>query len=132
LFGQGPITVRFVDYRSGKPISRVGVLATVWNGESLATFSWKAEMRAKTNKGGVIRVPLPRTLPEHLDLSSFDTLDPLSVDLPIEKILQSGITVVINAHHSLDPQSRPADTAGQVVVVTRKRNANDRIAREFP
>jgi len=89
-------------------------------------------MTAKSNQEGIIRVPLPMTVPEHLNLSSFDTFDPLAVDLPIDKILKSGLTAVVNADHNLDTQSQPPDVPGQVVIVTRKLTAKDRIGREFP
>jgi hypothetical protein len=129
---QNAITLRFVDYRSGKPIPGVQVLATVWNGESLANFSSKAEVRITTRRDGTIRVPLPVTPPDHLNLASFDTFDTLSVDLPMDRILKSGATVVVDAHHSLDPQLKPVDEPGQVVIVTRKLTAGDRVASSFP
>lgn len=132
LWAQDVITLRFVDYRSGKPISGLHVLCTVWEGTSFDAPTWAGKTSTTTTSDGVTRVPLPTPLPQNLRIQAFDTVDPVSVNLALSQVLSSGVTVVANHEHNLDPERRVANAPRQVVIVTRKLGANDRMAREFP
>jgi hypothetical protein len=133
LFAQQKISLRFIDYESGKAISNIDILSIWWNGSSLVTAPQNqtvvSKVSAKTKGDGMITIPVPASIPEHLDISSLDTINPVSVDLPVLEILKTGVVVPYSKN---GPNPRPSPTPEEVLVITRKLTARERVAREFP
>jgi len=135
LAAQQTITLRFVDYQTGKPLTKVRVTAAFWNG----TVPWTgvvtrdiqkvvAKLSAKTGSDGTISLPLPTPIPEHLEIiSSFDTIDSLDTNLNVKQVLEEGTMTVVNADHFLGDTMLPKGGPGEVLVVTRKLTARDRV-----
>ena len=70
LYAQQDITVRVLDYKSGKPIANLKVMVEGFNGEwsqgRVATRTLLLRTVEKTDKRGLIAVHLPDPLPEHI------------------------------------------------------------------
>jgi hypothetical protein len=128
---QQTIALRFIDYESGKTISNIAVLSVLWNGTSLVTAAQNktvvSKVSAKTGKEGQITVTVPSPTPEHLNISSLDTVNPVSAELSVPEILKEGVVVPYRKGNM-----RPSATAGQVIILTRRLSALNRAARETP
>lgn len=130
---QQSVTVHFLDFRSGKPVASIEVGSILWNGTSLVAAIRDKRVVLQTNtrttKEGVMTVPVPFPTPEHLTISSLDTVNPVQAELSVAEILKAGAIVPYRRGTSdLRPQVKP----GEVVILTQKLTAANRVAREVP
>jgi hypothetical protein len=140
MAAQQAITLRFVDYRDGNPIRGIRVLSIFWDGtipsDGLVTPGVQkvaSKIPAKTDSKGLIKLQVPISGAQHLEISSpFDTLGGVHTQLPVKEVLANGMTVIADADHSGDSKSRAPASSGEVVIVTRKLTASDRMRQEFP
>jgi hypothetical protein len=133
VYAQQKIAVRFLDFKSGKGIKNIDVLSVLWNG---ATFQVAAQGRgvvskrpSRTDKNGTITIPIPEPVPEHVRISSLDTVNPVIAEFSLSEILKSG---TVMPYKKAKSNLQISATAGEIVILTRKLNAGDRIAREIP
>jgi len=128
--GQQIITLRFVDYQTGKPISNIRVTGFLWNGASMKSAARHqgvmSKVSTRTTADGTITIPIPSSTPEHLTISSIDTIDQLSTDLLVSQVLTTGLAVQADADNTVDWKLMPAVSPGEVVIITRKLTARDR------
>jgi len=130
LTAQQTLTLRFVDYQTGKPIANIRVTGVMWNGTSLKSATKQqgvvSKVSTRTTKDGLVTIALPASTPEHLNVSSIDTVDQLSTDLMVSQILTTGVTVQADADHTVDWKLMPAEGPGEAVIITKKQTARDR------
>ena len=127
---QQQITLRFVDYQSGKPIGSLGVLSVLRNGKSSdkpAVSNAALKISGKTTKEGFITIPLPAALPVNLEITCLDTVTPLSANVSVADILKNGVAI-----EDAESTVRLTAAPGEVLILTRKLTARDRIRQEFP
>ncbi len=133
MCAQEKVTVRFVDFQSGKPIANISALVTLWNGTSIeAAMKDKgvvAKSNAKTAKDGTFAIKVPAPVPEHLTIASLDTANPVDAELMISSVLNARAIVPYRKGSS---GLKPSVTAGEVVILTRKITVQDRVSREIP
>ncbi len=132
LSAQQVITLRFIDYESGKPISHVSVGGYFWNGTPGKNQVTVSKVSAKSSKDGVIKLSVPMPTPDHLNVVSFDTAEPLSADLSVGQVLTGGITLTVHKDGGKTSKTLPPENPGQILVMTRKLSLGSKIAREFP
>ena len=127
---QQAVTLRFVDYKTGKPIPNIRVTGILWNGTSLKSATKDqgvvSKVSTRTTKDGLVTIPLPASIPEHLTVSSLDAVDQLSIDLVVSQVLATGVTVQTDADHLVDWKSMPVEAPGEAVIITKKQTARDR------
>lgn len=127
------ITLRFIDYRSGKPITKVSIFVKGYNGrltgrvaDSTTIFStWK-----KTDKEGKITIRLPRELPQRIYISSFD-LWASSPSFILADVLSSGAVAPYRNSDEL-PKLNVTSKPGEIIILNRKLTAWDKTLREIP
>jgi hypothetical protein len=97
MCAQGKITVRFVDFQSGKPIADISALVTLRNGTSIeAAMKDKgvvSKSNAKTAKDGSLAINVPAPVPEHLTIASLETVNPVDAELMISSVVNAGAIV---------------------------------------
>jgi hypothetical protein len=97
MCAQEKVTVRFVDFQSGKPIANISALVTLWNGASIeAAMKHKgvvSKTNAKTAKDGTLAINVPAPAPEHLTIASLETVNPVDAELMISSVLNAGAIV---------------------------------------
>jgi hypothetical protein len=124
---QQKITLRFLDYQTGKPVSNIAVLATFWHGTSNV-----AKISAKTNKDGAITVAMAANPSERLGIISGDTVNPVSAEISVSEILGKGAIVHSVTYDKSAPKLEPAVHPGEVIILTEKLTLGKRVAREIP
>jgi hypothetical protein len=131
---QSQVKVRFLDPRSGKPLSKMWVTLTQYKGKPAAgpiTADYVVSNTiAQTDQNGEISVTLHDPLPAFIQTQSFDLWNsgPL---MTTREVLESG--VVLNFSDK-GVRSKPAPTAipGVIIFVERRRTRWDRIRLEIP
>jgi hypothetical protein len=156
--GQQVITVRFVDFRSGKPIKNF-YLVEAWSGKRTATVTEDTtivregyekahdgtvtvrlpereaataifESSTKADKEGRVIIHLPEIPPERIDVFSFD-LTELATDFSPAEVLEFGVVVPFRrdrANSKVKVLSKP----GEIVVLSKRITAWDRMLQEIP
>ena len=130
------IAIRLLDFDSGKPIKKLSLSLTFWNGNPepdgwLTRNSIVREGSARTNEEGRIVVDVPRPVPEHLRLFHPDLTDPYSPDLSLAEALKSGI-VVAYKHSTKGPTAQASSKQGEIVIFNKRRTAWERMRQEVP
>jgi hypothetical protein len=129
------ITVRFLDFRSAKPIAKVNVEITLWNGHSsdasLATKTIISRRSGKTNLDGTITICVPEPVPQHLSVFAPDLAEVSTPNLSPVEVFESGAVVPY-------PQNRGGSRVkimpkpGEIVILNKRLTAWDRIRGEIP
>lgn len=161
--GQGQITVRFVDYRSGKPIKNFYLSFEAWNGKrngaiitkdtSITREKYSKELdgkvsvrlppreseektiifeaSTKVDREGRLTIYFPETVPEHIRLSTIGDLWSQAPDLDPSDVIENGKVVPFPRGHISSPlQFSP--TPGEIVILSKRVTAWDRIRQEIP
>ena len=128
------ISLPFRGFQSGKPIANIDALSVLWKRTSIgrlqrATKAWFPRYRQTLTKDGVITVTVPVPTPEHVTISSLDTVNPVEAELSIPRHLKTGTIVPYRKGSST---LRPSVKAGRCPDSTRKLTALDRVSREVP
>jgi len=133
MYAQQEITIRFLDFRSGKAIQKIDVLSILWDGSSFKAAAQDGRLvsrvSAKTDKNGVIRIPIPEPIPTHVSISSLDTVNPVSVEIKLADILNSGVLI---PHKREKSNLQLSATAGQIIILTQKLGVAGKLALEIP
>jgi hypothetical protein len=133
---QQQIALRFLDSRSGKPIEKLSVIVTFWNGDSGAHGLVPAERvigksSARTDKDGRVIINLPKPVPDHLSVFQPDLVDSFSPDFSPTAVLASGI-VAPPRHEKVHSKVQISARPGEIVVLNKRLTAVDRMRREIP
>ena len=130
---QQAITIRFLDFKSGKPIKNLSVDVTLWDGKSTgASVSDRttiSETSVKTDDHGSLIVKIPDPAPEHISIFTLDLVQPSTPRISPGDVLKAGV-VVPYRHANYQPGVMAQ--AGEIVILNRKLTAADRMRRELP
>jgi hypothetical protein len=133
VHAQQKIAVRFLDFKSGRPMRNLNVTVTAFNDygprTSVADKTIVFRTSMKTDKDGEVSVRFPNALPNHMRIWS--DLDESVPDLSPADVLKSG--VVMPYHHEngvtkLQVSPKP----GEIVVVNKRVTSWDRMRQEIP
>jgi hypothetical protein len=130
---QQAITIRLLDFKSGKPIKKLNVDVTLWNGQSTGVLASGitiiAETRAKTDEHGSLVVKVPDPAPEHISIFTPDLAQPSTPRISPGDVLKAG--VVVPYRHG-NYQLGVTAQAGEIVILNHKLTAADRMRQELP
>ena len=130
---QKEITVRFVDYRSGKPITKLEVMVKGFNGKLTGRSADSTTIfntSTRTDDQGKLIVPLPQVSPERISVSSFDLAESVA-SISLSDVLKSGAVAPYRngeRHPSLSVAAKP----GEIVILNRKLTVWEKMRREIP
>ena len=128
------IVVRFLDIQSGKPIRKLAVTFTFWNGDSGSRGRISSEqsvrtVSTRTDADGTIRLDVPEPVPQHLSIFQPDLVDPASIRLSPTGVLSSGV-VLSSKRNKTDLVLKAAP--GELVILSKRLTTTDRMRREIP
>jgi hypothetical protein len=129
---QQVITVRFLDFESGKPIKKLNVIVTLWDGEStreeVSGMKNIFETRARTDDHGSLLVKVPGPMPEHMSVFTPDLVQAVTQLSPSD-VLRAGAVIPYRRGRN---KSDVTAQAGGVVILNHKLTAADRMRQELP
>jgi hypothetical protein len=128
---QQAITVRFLDFKSGKPIKNLSVIVTLWNEKSAGNVSGVrniSETRSKTDDHGSLTVKVPDPMPEHISVFTPDLVQAVTQLSPGD-VLKAGVIVPYSRERN---KSDMTAQAGEMVILNHKLTAADRMRQEVP
>jgi hypothetical protein len=134
--GQGPqsITVRFLNFESGRPIRNLNVVITLWNespSASVAGPSIVSKASKRTDSDGRLSVNIPvGAVAQHIDIFAPDLAQATSPSLSTDEVLRSGAVVPYRYSKNAPPQV--SAHSGEIVILNKKLTAADRMRRELP
>jgi hypothetical protein len=132
--GQTPqiITIRFLDFKSGKPIKKLNVIVTLWNGEStreeVSGMKNISETRVRTDDHGSLLVKVPGPVPEHISVFTPDLAQAVTQLSPSDVLKAGGVVPFRPGRNKSDVTAQ----AGEVVILNHKLTAADRMRQELP
>jgi len=95
VYAQQEITVRFLNYKTGKPIQKISVTVVLWNGK-VPGENRVSNARLKTDKTGQILVHVPNLIPEHIYIGPegvSETMPGWNSPISVAEVLKSGLVV---------------------------------------
>lgn len=126
------ITLRFLDFKSGKPIKKLNVIVTLWNGEStregVSSIPIISETRARTDDHGSLVVRVPDPTPEHISVFTPDLAQAVTQVSPSD-VLKAGAVIPYRRGRNKSDVTSPA---GEIVILNHKLTAADRMRQELP
>jgi hypothetical protein len=133
---QREISVQFLDFRSGKPIQRLNVIITFWNGDPgshgrIDPNNVVHETSMRTDKDGKVTVPVPEPVPNRLIIFQPDLVDSFSPDFSPTEVLASG-TVTTYRHDKSASRLQVSAKPGEIVILNKRLTAWDRMRQEIP
>ena len=160
---QQRITIRFVDYRSGKPIKNFYVSFDAWSGKRSGAIITKNtsiirekyskerdgkvsvclppreseektvifEASTKVDRDGRLTIYFPEVLPEHISVSTISDLWSSPPAFDPSEVIKTGEVVPFKPDH-IDARPQFSRTPGEIVIVSKKRTAWDRMRQEIP
>lgn len=133
------ITVRLVNARSGKPLSRVRVAMLTWNGIfdiHKPPLPHIETVEATTDAMGVAVFHLRQPIPEHLSFEIGGLRDFAGCwrlrDLSPKTVLQSGVVADYNESKCGKLRTQLSAKPGEVVIVDKKLTLWDQMRQELP
>lgn len=130
---QQDVTIRFLDFRSGKPIEGLNVTITAFDGYGPRTSVSKKtivfRISRKTDEKGRIIVPLTDALPNHVRIWA-DLSESVPDFSPLE-ILKSGLILPYHQKRG-KPMPDVSPKPGEIVIVNRRVTGWDRMRQEVP
>lgn len=133
---QQTITVRILDYRSAKPMTRLWLEIDGFSGNRLQGRAPKTAvvmrrlLKSKTDKNGTVVVSIPEPLPEHLRVFSFELFGSLP-DICVADVLRTG--TVMQYRRGIEAQRRKeSEHPGEVLIFSRRVTSWDRLLQEIP
>jgi hypothetical protein len=128
---QQAITVRFLDFKSGKPIKNLSVIVTLWNGKSTMDVSGMtniSETRARTDDHGSLMVKVPDPTPEHISVFTPDLVQAVTQLSPSDVLKAGGVVPYRRGRNKSDVTAQ----AAEIVILNHKLTAADRMRQEIP
>lgn len=130
------ISVQFLDFRSGRPLTKLNVTITFWNGNSglhgrIDPKNVVSESSMKTDKDGKVTVPVPEPMPDRLSIFQPDLADAFSPDFSPAEVLVSG-SVTAYQHMKDVSNLQVSAKQGEIVILNKRLNAWDRMRQEVP
>jgi hypothetical protein len=128
---QRAITIRFLDFKSGKPVKNLSVIVTLWNGKSTMDVSGMtniSETRARTDDHGSLVVRVPDPTPEHISVFTPDLAQAVTQVSPRD-VLKAGAVIPYRRGRN---KSDVTAAAGEIVILNHKLTVADRMRQELP
>lgn len=129
---QREVSIRFLDFESGKPIKKLGVMITGYKGDpshgKAADSTILFSVSKKTDQDGRVVVQLTEPLPDRIHVYSFDLAQSLSGFSPAE-VLKAGSVV---EYRDNTPKLQISAKPGEILILNRKLTAWDKMRREIP
>jgi|HubBroStandDraft_6_1064221.scaffolds.fasta_scaffold00939_5 hypothetical protein len=130
------VAVRFLNFKSGKPIKNLNVEITLWNGAATGASAGEMTIMSKVSGGtdgdGKLTIGFPKDfVPEHISIFAADLVEPSGPRLSLRDVLKSG--VVVPYRRSKSGSKLPASAQkGEIVILNKKLTAADRMLLELP
>jgi len=157
--GQQQITIRFVDYRSGKPIRNFYLSVDAWSGAIITKdtsiirekyskeHDGKVTVRlppreseektvifeasTKVDRDGRLTIYFPEKVPEKIRVSTVFDLWSSPPDFDPSEVIKTGEVVPFKPDHT-EARLQFSLTPGEIVIVSKKRTVWDRMLQEIP
>lgn len=137
--GQRVIIMRFLDYRSAKPLKNLYVSVTFWNGKNPKDVALPRNVVSrntlKTDQHGKISISVPEQVPEHIYIMASDFFFNNPSMISTAEVLKSGLLLPYpGKQQGKHPRHNPHLSAkpGEIIVLNKRMTAWDRILQEIP
>jgi len=133
------IAVRLVNAKSGKPLSKIRVAVSTWNGTfdiHRPPLPHKETVFAITDAKGVAVFHLPQPIPKHAGFEIGGLRDFAGCwrlpDLSLETVMRSGVVADYNESKCGKLRTQVSAKPGEVVIVDKKLTLADQMRQEIP
>lgn len=129
------ITIRFLNFKTLKPLRGLAVIVTISNEDNGKGISESGDrvtnLSLKTDHSGTLRVNVPVPYPKSVTVFAPGLVDNVVSEFSIAAVMESGAIRRFPGQQFNKKREGDVDP-GQVLILSRKETAWDRIKREFP
>jgi hypothetical protein len=133
------IIVRLIDARSGKPLSKVYVAMSSWNGTfdiHKPPYPKRETAEGKTDTEGKIVFHFPPPAPEHIGFSVGNPRDFAGCwrlrDFSLDAVIRSGVVAEYNESKCGKKKTEVTAKPGEVVIVEKRLTLGQQMRQEIP